>query len=492
MTQDIFTSHRARADRLMWLPLLLHTAICWGVGIFTQTLGLAVVLSIIVLPLTFLVQHKLPGHQINGFIKAAVFMGLSALLIEQSGGLIEAHFSIFIMLSALILYSDWRVIVFGGAVIALHHVLFTWLHHLGVVQLYSGMVGDSGTSGHDTYALLACLAMHGGAVVVQVSVLGYLAKVLEHMVYEGLKVRRFAEQAGNGQLNVTFTQAELALPAVAAINTMQEKVAQSLRQAQHAANEVGELSDKLFTAQVALHDQAGRNTAQTERISSSATQLTATTREGAEESRRVRELATQAERAARESGQQVQAMREVMQKLNEQASQISRMLSEIDQITFQTNLLALNASVEAARAGEHGRGFAVVANEVRQLAGKTQSTASRIREQIEQTTSNVAYGVTQTQTVQTTTQELIGAFEEVTSRLTGMDGAIQQQHQGIEELEGSVSEMHDALDVSRRSLDDAHLTAEELANTARTLMAAVGGFQLPDSPRQAVPTLAAP
>ncbi len=74
----------------------------------------------------------------------------------------------------------------------------------------------------------------------------------------------------------------------------------------------------------------------------------------------------------------IKQMDRVGDRLKQRSVEIQETLEVIGKIADQTNLLALNAAIEAARAGEAGKGFAVVAEEVRKLAELSNHHAGEI------------------------------------------------------------------------------------------------------------------
>ncbi|WP_231580686.1 methyl-accepting chemotaxis protein [Photobacterium gaetbulicola] len=121
--------------------------------------------------------------------------------------------------------------------------------------------------------------------------------------------------------------------------------------------------------------------------------------------------------------------------MNQDANQISAVLSVIGEIAEQTNLLALNAAIEAARAGEQGRGFAVVADEVRALAGRTQQSTSEIGEMLAKLLNGTQNVVTAMERTRERCKEAADTSSEVSGSLETLFGAVGN----IEQLSGQIS-----------------------------------------------------
>ena len=101
--------------------------------------------------------------------------------------------------------------------------------------------------------------------------------------------------------------------------------------------------------------------------------------------------------------------------LNEQMTEIDKIVRLIADISSQTNLLALNAAIEAARAGEHGRGFAVVAQEVKNLAGQSKLATGQIEELIRTIQSKSS----------DTVQSIEAAYHEITEGISSVNQTIE-------------------------------------------------------------------
>jgi methyl-accepting chemotaxis protein len=180
-----------------------------------------------------------------------------------------------------------------------------------------------------------------------------------------------------------------------------------------------------------------------------------------------------------------------LERLSSEAEQIGQVLQMIAGISEQTNLLALNAAIEAARAGEAGRGFAVVADEVRKLAGQTQTVLGEAHQVIDKVTGAIRQVAQRMSSTAERSRALAGDADEA---LEALDALVQQMGQvsstvdqalvsseeiqhAVADMSGRIGGMRDAFEHTRQDVDAINRSAAELGDTARALKSGLGVFR---------------
>lgn len=215
-----------------------------------------------------------------------------------------------------------------------------------------------------------------------------------------------------------------------------------------------------------------------------------------------------------EATNQTQSMYDRVKKDTEIAIEHSKAVEKISQLTDaisgiseQTNLLALNASIEAARAGEAGRGFSVVATEISALAGQTNHTVENINSMVNEVYTSVSdmtkclntlmnfitekilpdydnFESTAQKYLQDTSvmdngmnqvnesiRELVGALDEISGTVTGINDMVRESSQGIQRIAEETSDMAEETGSNSQ-------LATESKDTVQELFSIVGQFKL--------------
>lgn len=88
-----------------------HLLICLAFGVATDTLLLALLVGVPALVLPWWISRIAPAALVSRLAMAAGYMVFTGLIVQQTRGDMEAHFSFFVMMSCLLVFCDWRAIV---------------------------------------------------------------------------------------------------------------------------------------------------------------------------------------------------------------------------------------------------------------------------------------------------------------------------------------------------------------------------------------------
>jgi methyl-accepting chemotaxis protein-1 (serine sensor receptor) len=262
------------------------------------------------------------------------------------------------------------------------------------------------------------------------------------------------------------------------LTRMQDQMSGTVSSIRTGSSAIATASAEIASGNLDLSRRTENQAAALEETASSLEELTSTVRQNADNARQANQLALTAQDVAGKGGQLVSQVVDTMGTINSSSRKIADIIGVIDGIAFQTNILALNAAVEAARAGEQGRGFAVVATEVRNLAQRSAAAAKEIKELITASVEQVDAGTQLVDKAGATMEEIVTSVERVTSIMTEIMIAGEEQSSGIEQINQAIVSMDEVTQQNAALVEEAAAAANAMQEQAAQLEEMVSTFKL--------------
>ncbi|WP_433795328.1 methyl-accepting chemotaxis protein [Actinoplanes sp. CA-252034] len=347
--------------------------------------------------------------------------------------------------------------------------------------------------GNDAYH--RALWMTLGGLAVGFLIAGFVGIGVMRLIKRQLAtVSRALAAVADGDLTVPAevrSRDELGLMAEAT-NRAREGLLTSVRQLNHGAEVLSDVTGRLTSITTRLDAEAREASEQAGLVAGTAGEVSASVQSVAagsdEMGASIREISENANNAAQVAASAVgvaQTTNDTVAKLGTSSEEIGNVVKVITAIAEQTNLLALNATIEAARAGELGKGFAVVATEVKDLAQETAKATEDIARRVEAIQADTSSAVVAIQEISRIISEIndyqvtiASAVEEQTATTNEMSRSIGEAANGSSVIAGNINAVASAAHATTAALGEAESSVSELTQVAGELREVVQRFRV--------------
>jgi methyl-accepting chemotaxis protein len=401
-------------------------------------------------------------------------VALVALHIQLAHGELEYHFGVFVTLALLLVYLDWRPIVFAAALFAVHHVLFDRLQ----------------AAGFGFYCMTEPsfwrVMLHATYVVIQTSLEVVLAVIMARTAREGAELSQIVATVDQPQGIVLDMQGvQATTPGALALRAAFERMHGVVTSVQRSAGSIEVASAEIASGNHDLSARTEQAASSLEETAASMEQLNSTVRQSADSARQASQIAVANAEVAARGGAVVGQVVTTMNEITTSSKKISDIIGVINGIAFQTNILALNAAVEAARAGEQGRGFAVVAGEVRNLAQRSAEAAKEIKALIGTSVNRVEAGSRLVSEAGSTIGEVVANAQRIANIIGEITAAANEQSDGIGQVNVAVNQLDQMTQQNAALVEQSSAAAQSLKDQALSLAQAILVFHASPAPRAA-------
>ena len=406
---------------------------------------------------------------------------------------VDIHMIFFASLAATAILCDWRAILTGAAVVAVHHLL------LGMVVPDWVFLNGGG---------LGRILMHAVVLIAETMALVILARsvvaLLDALDAESKQRARAEAQAEaeraaheaelaavlatvgqglNGLAQGDLGQRLHGLPpayaamardfdaAVESLNALIAAVTASASALRGTASQILDASDDLARRTQATGASVDETTQAVARVGGQMGKSA----DGAEEAVASADAAITTVRESRIVADEVARAMDVV---SESAKGIDDVIEGLDKIAFQTRVLAMNAAVEAGRAGEAGRGFAVVADLVSALAMRAEEEAKRAREQLGVTQTEIGTAAGSVGRMDGSLASIAERVAEVHARLAMIATESRAQAQDIGQIDQAISVIDGASQQNAAMVEQTSAAVRSLTQEVERLVARTLRFRI--------------